>query len=628
MTQPAADLAGCYLSDIRAILNKFSEHDHSAKTALETLLVNDRDAFRAAALECLRSPEPTPGFRYLTVALMNKRLLIPSLVDPALCTAADAIAISKAVASIGIAIEAEAVRSLSAAVKRGGNALVALRLLDIIRALGAEEHLIPIQDDLTAHPDERIRSKAAYLLVRATRSPLRVSRALLQKDLRIQANAVEALAELGNPDHRPIFRMAARSPNNRVAGNAVIGLYRIADLESINEILRMALSSDPSFRLTAIWAMGETGDPRFVPYLSREFQTAADAKIRLAIVRALARIRRHEKVLRAAGEITITPLAASWSSAECGRLEFALASSCGAKLSNLQCLDFVITAGGVQAAHYAVRHAPDPPRLLVGFVLPHDMSGDDPYMAAVRTAIRRCLARKRDSDMWRLERYLPDAAGDEAPRAVKVPGAVIDAVAPLQTKQRWGFLHEPDLIEMSMNAPGVSEKTARNLTEAVERVADAMGHISGVRHMFVFSTGAPPDALQKQSIAKFQQLARSERISLHGFAPSATGQDALREVCLKSDYGSFDLAPASSMDAAVLGVYSRLLNLYEIEYRMPGNVSPAGDIMLEIYSSSGCGCARFSALNAGLCSAASGDSAKSAAPAKPDASQPQANPQS
>ncbi len=402
MTQPAADLAQCYLSDIQAILNRLSEHDHSAKTALETLLVNDRNAFRTAALECLRNPEPTPGFRYLAVALMNQRLLIPSLVDPALCTAADAVAISKAVARIGIAIEAEAVQSLSAIVRRGGNAPAALRLLDIIKALGAEEHLIAIQDDLTSHPDDRIRSKAAYLLVRGTKSPLRVSKALLQKDLRIQANAVEALAELRNPDHRPIFRMAARSPNNRVAGNAVIGLYRIADLESINEIFRMALSSDPSFRLTAIWAMGETGDPRFLPYLSREFHTSTDGKIRLATVRAMARIRRHEKVLRDAGEITITPLAASWSSAESGRLEFALASRRGASLSNLQCLDFVITAGGVQAAHYIVRHAPDPPRLLVGFVLPYDMSGGDPYMAAVRTAIRRCLARKRESDMWRL----------------------------------------------------------------------------------------------------------------------------------------------------------------------------------------------------------------------------------
>lgn len=625
MTQPAADLAQCYLSDIQAILNRLSEHDHSAKTALETLLVNDRNAFRTAALECLRNPEPTPGFRYLAVALMNQRLLIPSLVDPALCTAADAVAISKAVARIGIAIEAEAVQSLSAIVRRGGNAPAALRLLDIIKALGAEEHLIAIQDDLTSHPDDRIRSKAAYLLVRGTKSPLRVSKALLQKDLRIQANAVEALAELRNPDHRPIFRMAARSPNNRVAGNAVIGLYRIADLESINEIFRMALSSDPSFRLTAIWAMGETGDPRFLPYLSREFHTSTDGKIRLATVRAMARIRRHEKVLRDAGEITITPLAASWSSAESGRLEFALASSRGASLSNLQCLDFVITAGGVQAAHYIVRHAPDPPRLLVGFVLPYDMSGGDPYMAAVRTAIRRCLARKRESDMWRLERYLPDAS-DEAPRAVKVPGAVIDAVAPLQTKQRWGFLDELDLIEMTMNAPGVSEKTARNMTEAMERVADAMGHISGVRHMFVFSAGAPPDALQKQSIAKLQQLARSERISLHGFAPSATGQDALRDACLKSGYGSFDLAPANSIDAVVLGVYSRLLNLYEIEYRMPANVPRGSDIMLEIYSSSGCGRARFSAQTTGL--AASGDSANAAAPAaEPAVSQSQANPQ-
>jgi hypothetical protein len=424
---------------------------------------------------------------------------------------------------------------------------------------------------------------------------LRVSKALLQKDLRIQANAVEALSELRNPEHRPVFRMAARSANNRVAGNAVIGLYRIADLESINEILRMAHSADPAFRLTAIWAMGETGDPRFLPYLSREFQTSTDGKMRLAIVRALARIRRREKELRDAGEITITPFAASLASGGRGRLEFALASNCGAKLSNLQCLDFVITAGGIQPANYTVRHAPDPPVLLIGFILPRIMSDEDPYLAAIRSALRRCLARKRESDMWRVERYLPDLVSDEERREVKVPGAVMDTVAAAQMKQRWGFLHEPDLIEMTMNAEGVSEKTARHLPEAVERVGDAMGHLSGVRHLFVFSLGAAPDAIQQQAIAKLDHFAKSERISLHGFTPSsAAGQEALRDVCLKSDHGSFETVPVESMDSAVLGVYSRLLNVYEIEYTMPSETPSAGDILLEIYSSSGCGNARFS----------------------------------
>lgn len=430
MTQPAADLVRCYSSDIRAILNEFSEHESSGKTSLRTLLLNGLHAFRAAALDCLRGAEPTPGFPYLTVLLMNERLLVPSLADSALCTTADAIAIAGAIARIGLAIDAEVARALSAVLKRGGdNAAVILRLLDIIKALGAEEHLIAAQDDLTAHPDERVRSKAAYLLVLATKSPLRVSKALLQKDLRIQANAVEALSELRNPEHRSIFRMAALSTNNRVAGNAVIGLYRIADLESINQILRMAKSADPAFRLTAIWAMGETGDPRFLPYLSREFQTYADGKIRLAIVRALAHIRRNEKALRDAGEITITPLAASLSSGGSGRLEFALSSSCGAKFSNLQCLDFVITAGGVQPASYTVRRAPEPPVLLIGFILPRITPDEDPYMTGIRTALRRCLARKRESDMWRLERYLPDLANDEVSRAVKVPGAVMDTVA-------------------------------------------------------------------------------------------------------------------------------------------------------------------------------------------------------
>jgi hypothetical protein len=422
---------------------------------------------------------------------------------------------------------------------------------------------------------------------------MRVSKALLQKDSRVQANAVEALSDLRNPEYRPIFRMAVTSPNNRVAGNAAIGLYRIADLESITQIFHMAEHDDPAFRITGIWAMGETADPRFLSYLTREFETAADGKFRLAVVRALARIRRREKAIRDAGELIIAPLAASIASGGRGRLEFAISSSLSAELKNLQCLDFVINTDGVQLTNYTVRASRNPQALAIGFVLPRIASTSDSYALGIRSALGKCLERKRESDLWRIERYIHNGSGDEDAEPTKATGASTDGAAARQ-KQRWGFLHQPDLIETAINEFGARDKSAQNVQEAVGRVAEGMDHLSGVRHIFVFANSGVANVAEQQEIAKLEQLARTGRIALHGFALSeGLGYGALQDVCLKSDSGSFDVVPIEALESAVVRAYSRLLNIYEIKYTLPPTSPLPSDIFLQIYCSSGYGEVHF-----------------------------------
>ena len=56
----------------------------------------------------------------------------------------------------------------------------------------------------------------------------------------------------------------------------------------------MALHSDPLFRASALWAIAETEDPRFIPFLMEQFKVS-EGKMKLSVTRSLSRIRRREK---------------------------------------------------------------------------------------------------------------------------------------------------------------------------------------------------------------------------------------------------------------------------------------------------------------------------------------------
>jgi hypothetical protein len=227
-------------------------------------------------------------------------------------------------------------------------------------------------------------------------------------------------------------------------------------------------------------------------------------------------------------------------------------------------------------------------------VLPRIPSTTDPYALGIRSALQKCLERKREADMWRIERYIHKDACNEEAEASKAPGVVIDTAAAARQKQRWGFLHQPDLIETIINEFAAKDKSAPNVQDAVRGIADGMDHLSGVRHIFVFAHGGVPNVAEQQEIAKLEQLARTGRIALHGFAISeGHGYGALQDLCVKSDSGSFDAVPIESLDSAVIRAYSRLLNIYEIKYTLPPTSPLPSDIFLQIYCSSGYGEVHF-----------------------------------
>jgi hypothetical protein len=589
MTHPTPGLFECYVADIAAIIASFSEKDPAGKLALQQLLQSDPDTFRAAAISSIQHASGSPGYRYLLHLLMKEHLLAPAIADPYACSPNDALAAAVAVRKLGAPIDEELVRLLGVALRRGSSAPELLRILDLLNALDAGKEAQIYEIELTRHSDPRVRSKAALMIAHASKSATRVSRALLEGDPRVQANAVEGLWDLGANEYRSIFRMACTSPHNRVAGNGAVGLYKSGDVEAIVQIMELAERPDPAFRLTGIWAMGETADPRFLPYLKRVYETSSDPKLRFGAVRSMARIRRLEQELRNAGEITITPLRPPVTEGSQKRLEISLSVPGSPDASGLDALRFVLCHANVLVTDYSVESVPNPAILLAGFAAPRPTSTADPYDLAITSALSACLARKRSSDLWRIERFMQTGQSPAESDPNPGSGAIGDAAKSIRLRQRWGFLGEPDLIEQILQSPGMREKTAHTAADAVSRLADAMAHLAGDRCVFLFADPQFEQSIDAAKLAALKDTIISQHISVQGFAPENAGTfPALQDLCLSSERGSFETASVDALPDTVLRTYLNMFNRYQIVYSHPkdGADSP---LDLKVYCSRGCG---------------------------------------
>jgi HEAT repeat protein len=142
---------------------------------------------------------------------------------------------------------------------------------------------------LLADSDSRVRSKAARLMnIGEDDKAWRTA----ETDPRVLANLIEALWDVETPNRRTRFWKAVNSASPRVAGNALVGLYRIGDEQAKALIIRMAGHPAAEFRRTAVWAMGETGDVEFLGCLSA-LLARETGSVRVNVLRSLARIRKR-----------------------------------------------------------------------------------------------------------------------------------------------------------------------------------------------------------------------------------------------------------------------------------------------------------------------------------------------
>jgi len=278
------------LSDL---IQAFDGNPVVAGKRMRELLHRDGACFLCEALPVLHAPVDSAGFGYLLTLLAANDLAIPLLADPGEFSLAEATALARRLLLVDATFAAGLVKVIESAESDQRPPRLpprAARLFEIVSHTVDQRHALTLLP-LLHHPDEHVRSRVALLVGHATHSSGWASDQLGSTDARVRANVVESLWGVKTDDCRELFHFAARDTNNRVAGNALVGLYLCGAAESIRLLARMAHAEAPAFRGTAAWAMGKIQDARFTDMLNLMLSDPAPA-VRRNAMRALAAIRR------------------------------------------------------------------------------------------------------------------------------------------------------------------------------------------------------------------------------------------------------------------------------------------------------------------------------------------------
>jgi tellurite resistance protein len=406
-------LADPFRPNLDALVRNLDRDAARSKRLIRQMMEDDQDAFLRTALPILRAHLDSVGAQYVVGVLSASGMLVKALTDPQL-TREQALALAQTAARMDSNAEMVLARALADTVADAdpeAHAEEHARLMEILSAISDGSRIFPLLVRLLRHNNPHIRSKAVLMIGRGNRSANWVRQRLADSDPRIRANAAEALWGVGTDEARELLQSLVHDSNNRVAGNAIAGLYRFGDQLMIQEILALSRHESPVFRSTAAWVMGATGDPRFTEALAgllrephgviRKRAFAALGSIRTAVAQA------HQgQPWRLFGRM-LEPDAVRPGR----RLIFGVAREDGTAPPTLLATQVLLSEEGENVVQYRVVDKPLPETMSVVFVLPR--SGAD--------LVRACLPWKRPTDLWGFLYYTREvsatpAVGDGAPR--------------------------------------------------------------------------------------------------------------------------------------------------------------------------------------------------------------------
>jgi hypothetical protein len=175
------------------------------------------------------------------------------------------------------------------------------RALKLLVGLSTYESFIPQLQVLAKHSDTRVSSIAVKALCRARPNKSLVDRYLHSDDVRVRANALEALWHVKTDDAKAVFEACLGESDHRVVLNAVVGLYYLGSSRAIPVLETLAESPSDLFRRATVWALELLEDPKTRPIVVR-LLSDPDQMIRAGAERTLLKLPVEPAPLPAAEE--------------------------------------------------------------------------------------------------------------------------------------------------------------------------------------------------------------------------------------------------------------------------------------------------------------------------------------
>jgi hypothetical protein len=557
---------------LRLLVDQFAQNPPLAGKAMREMVESDGNTFTQQALNLLKKVPVGPGSNYILTLLLRDTSFLSKLSDPDLFSLAEATEIAKRVQRLDPSFDVRIVKQITSAASNADQleAATAERLLELMSAFSDLSRILPVLAELLKHPSPRIRSKAVLLIGRASANAKLAESHLKEADKRVRANAIEALWGNASNEARSILSAAASDSNNRVAANAVLGLYKLDETYSVALILDMAENPSPIFRLSAVWTMSETQDPRFLGTLAKLIGDA-DQRVRQLAFTSVAKIRKNKASLLNGPKLKIFATEVECSLEAQRKLRVSICSEDGKPAARFAGLQFVLEENKRLVAKYSVQELAQTETLAIGIALPRGLDQTDEFLQNCEASLKSSLQQKRSQDQWGILRYAGGAVGDNI--LVK-------------------FSADPPTVAEALTAAGNKDSAALNLADAAQRIFAEIGPKKAQRHVLLIDTlAADSSSLGQLDADNLLTLAKEGRIQVYSLVVAALDSDVnphVRRLCESSGGRTVRAGAFNEIPRALEVLFCTLSSSYEITY-VSNAATPTSRVSLQVYSPQGCG---------------------------------------
>jgi hypothetical protein len=268
-----------------------------ATQLMRRLATESPEFFLTAAMKYLNTNEQSNAHRLMTVLVLRRDDLLDQLASPAFGTRETAIKLFQRFSAVDPAFDVKMARRLPGrsywSQSDAFDVAQSTRALDILDETSRGRRLVPILGHLPENPDSRISAKATLFVGRRVQNPAWTAKQLTKPDERVRANAVEALWGVNSQPAVKLLEDCVADRNNRVVGNALVGLHIAGNDGVPTEVLMLSRDGKPEKRCTAAWAMGRIGLPNLTPRLT-ELIRDEHPQVRGMALRSMLQMRRLE----------------------------------------------------------------------------------------------------------------------------------------------------------------------------------------------------------------------------------------------------------------------------------------------------------------------------------------------
>jgi len=543
------------LAELKKVAGDFESQPLTRGREMRDLLERSREDFCTAALEILAGEDADRVKRYLVALLGTNNLLIPCLTDPsvpgekaesiaALARRVDPQLPSKLVSYLLERTDLEPPECLE-------------RILALLKAMPDAASFRPMLTPLLRHENPRIRAKVALLAGTGNRNRTWFERRMLEDDPRVRANAIES-ADTGIAEElRPMFRAAVSDSNNRVVGNALVALYRLGEAQAVAKLYELASRPEPEFRATAVWAMAETGDTRFLPVLAR-IVTDPNETIKPATFRAIRKLRSQENAGTQPVKVTILGEPATAESNL--RIAFGVSDE-GKPVSGLPATAVRVCINGRPVYHYDVTELDCRRRISAGFLLPRTANLRREGVELYREALDRSFEQRVTGDAWLLSVYSTSRVEETGGRHETLFGVRIDSTVDNASVRS---IEDSEEIRVALDSCELAAQPG--FTSGFLSMCRQLRPSRVSSHLFLLH----PENLSTIDPAALARAAREDHVSVH--AVCIGHEPRIRKIC--RDTGGFYIV-GENIPEILPQLYHGITQRYQLNINSPGEVRQA-----------------------------------------------------